>query len=212
MPDRHSTIITNNPASMFAVRMMCLRPEQSQHCRFAIRIRKIGALTATHHPRRTLPQIGTQHRIRTLIPASALHKTVIHPQPLASEIGPKAHAMANIGGNAIALQQGNTLATAFCPEITDAPASMSISRARIKPWMLLNEWIGIIRAAIDSNPHVYSPDNVRIPFMLGIDKQSNESVSMQVQGTVQPTCASDIHRAIEVRISITNFYIHCMQL
>lgn len=39
--------------------------------------------------------------------------------PFVSEVGPKAHIMANTGSNAVALQQGNILATAFHPEITD---------------------------------------------------------------------------------------------
>ena len=39
--------------------------------------------------------------------------------PFVAEVGPKAHVMASTGGNAVALQQGNILATAFHPEITD---------------------------------------------------------------------------------------------
>lgn len=47
--------------------------------------------------------------------------------------------------------------------------------------------------------------------MLGIDKQPDESVPVQMQRTIQLTCAGNIHRAIEFWISITNFHIHCMQ-
>ena len=39
--------------------------------------------------------------------------------PFVAEVGPKAYVMASTGGNAVALQQGNILATAFHPEITD---------------------------------------------------------------------------------------------
>ena len=39
--------------------------------------------------------------------------------PFVAEVGPKAHIMASTGGNAVALQQGDILATAFHPEITD---------------------------------------------------------------------------------------------
>ena len=39
--------------------------------------------------------------------------------PFVAEVGPKAHDMASTGSNAVALQQGNILATAFHPEITD---------------------------------------------------------------------------------------------
>lgn len=39
--------------------------------------------------------------------------------PFVAEVGPKANVMASTGGNAVALQQGNILATAFHPEITD---------------------------------------------------------------------------------------------
>ncbi|PAU70254.1 glutamine amidotransferase [Bifidobacterium italicum] len=39
--------------------------------------------------------------------------------PFVAEMGPKAHVMASTGDNAVALQQGNILATAFHPEITD---------------------------------------------------------------------------------------------
>lgn len=39
--------------------------------------------------------------------------------PFVAEVGPKAHVMVSTGGNAVALQQGNILATAFHPEITD---------------------------------------------------------------------------------------------
>ncbi len=34
-------------------------------------------------------------------------------------VGPNAHVMTSTGGNAVALQQGRILATAFHPEITD---------------------------------------------------------------------------------------------
>ena len=39
--------------------------------------------------------------------------------PFVAEVGPDARVMASTRGNAVALQQGNILATAFHPEITD---------------------------------------------------------------------------------------------
>ncbi len=39
--------------------------------------------------------------------------------PFVAEVGPRARVMTSTGGNAVALQQGNILAIAFHPEITD---------------------------------------------------------------------------------------------
>ncbi|MEF2737492.1 MAG: pyridoxal 5'-phosphate synthase glutaminase subunit PdxT, partial [Bifidobacterium choerinum] len=39
--------------------------------------------------------------------------------PFVAEVGPDARVMASTRGNAVALQQGNIIATAFHPEITD---------------------------------------------------------------------------------------------
>lgn len=41
--------------------------------------------------------------------------------PFVAEVGPNARVMASTRGNAVALQQGNIIATAFHPEITDDP-------------------------------------------------------------------------------------------
>lgn len=41
--------------------------------------------------------------------------------PFVAEVGPDARVMASTRGNAVALQQGNIIATAFHPEITDDP-------------------------------------------------------------------------------------------
>ena len=41
--------------------------------------------------------------------------------PFVAEVGPSARVMASTRGNAVALQQGNIIATAFHPEITDDP-------------------------------------------------------------------------------------------
>lgn len=41
--------------------------------------------------------------------------------PFVAKVGPNARVMASTRGNAVALQQGNIIATAFHPEITDDP-------------------------------------------------------------------------------------------
>ena len=52
---------------------------------------------------------------------SAISPLVFIRGPFVAEVGPNARVMASTRGNAVALQQGNIIATAFHPEITDDP-------------------------------------------------------------------------------------------